>query len=128
VAEVDEAAGHGGTVRFRRGDVEDDSEDHGDAAGDRGEHVVRDAVVQGEGEFLVRLRDDDLATLVLPTGEKEALLADDRGIFFSTPHYDGYPTILVRLPKISEKELRELLTEAWRMKAPPRVLKDNPDV
>jgi hypothetical protein len=82
-----------------------------------------------KGTFLVRLRnEEDLTSLVLPTEEKDALLADDRGIFFTTPHYDGYPTILVRLPKITERELRELITDAWRLKAPPKVRKDNPDV
>ena len=80
------------------------------------------------GKFCLRMRDDHEPVLVLRTGEKEALLADDRGVFFTTPHYDGYPSILVRLPKISEKELREMITDAWRLTAPPKVRKANPDV
>ena len=80
-----------------------------------------------KGKFLLRLREDP-TVLVLPTEEKEALLADDRGIFFTEPHYDGYPAVLVRLPKVSEKELRELITDAWRLKAPPKVRKDNPGI
>jgi len=83
------------------------------------------------GKFMLRMRNDDEVatnTLVLRTSEKEALLADERGIFFSTPHYDGHPTILVRLPKISERELRELVTEAWRLTAPPRARKAHPDI
>jgi hypothetical protein len=80
-----------------------------------------------KGKFLVRLREDS-TSLVVPTSEKAALLADDRDVFFTTPHYDGHPSILVRLPKVSEKELRELLTDAWRIKAPPKVLKAHTDV
>jgi hypothetical protein len=83
------------------------------------------------GKFMLRMRNDDEVvanTLVLRTSEKEALLADDRGIFFTTPHYDGHPTILVRLPKIAEKELRELMTEAWRLTAPPRARKAHPEL
>ena len=83
------------------------------------------------GKFMLRMRNDDEVatnTLVLRTSEKEALLADERGIFFSTPHYDGHPTILVRLPKIGEKELRELLIDAWRLTAPPRARKAHPEI
>jgi hypothetical protein len=83
------------------------------------------------GKFMLRMRnEDDVGTnvLVLRTSEKEALLADERGIFFSTPHYDGHPTILVRLTKVPERELRELLTEAWRITAPPRARKAHPDL
>jgi hypothetical protein len=83
------------------------------------------------GKFMLRMRNDDEVaanTLVLRTSEKEALLADERGIFFSTPHYDGHPTILVRLSKINERELRELVTEAWRLTAPARARRAHPDL
>ena len=80
------------------------------------------------GKFMMRLRDDKDPVLVIRTEEKEALLDDGRGIFFTTPHYDGYPTILVRLPKIAERELREMMTDAWRMTAPPRLRKAHPDL
>ena len=79
----------------------------------------------------MRMRNDDEVasnTLVLRTSEKEALLADDRGIFFTTSHYDGHPTVLVRMQRISEKELRELMTDAWRLTAPPRVRKAHPEI
>jgi hypothetical protein len=56
-------------------------------------------------------------------GEKEALLASDPKKFFTTPHYDGYAAVLVNLPAIGVDELRELITESWRLKAPKRVLK-----
>ena len=72
----------------------------------------------------VHLRDDEtsLSVYVSDLGEKEALLASDPRKFFTTPHYDGYPMACVRLGKIGVKELRELLTDAWRLKAPKRVL------
>jgi hypothetical protein len=53
---------------------------------------------------------------------KEALLADDPGIFFTTPHFDGYPAVLVRLDRIGAGELEELITEAWLARAPKRLV------
>jgi hypothetical protein len=52
---------------------------------------------------------------------KEALLADDPGVYFTTPHFDGYPAILVRLEEIGVAELEELLAEAWLTRAPKRL-------
>jgi hypothetical protein len=51
-------------------------------------------------------------------GAKEALLADDPGVFFTTPHFDGYPAILVRLDRITLEDLEEVVTEAWLARAP----------
>jgi hypothetical protein len=51
---------------------------------------------------------------------KEMLLAGAPKVFFTTPHFDGYPAVLVRLPKITVKALRELLEEAWLARAPKR--------
>ena len=48
--------------------------------------------------------------------------------FFTTPHYDGYPTVLVNLEAVGVRELRELITESWRCKAPKRVLQRHDDV
>ena len=53
---------------------------------------------------------------------KEALLADDPGVFFTTPHFDGYPAVLVRLDRIGARELEELITEAWLARAPKRLV------
>jgi hypothetical protein len=47
---------------------------------------------------------------------KQALLADDPEVFFTTPHFDGYPIVLVRLDQISRADLREVVTEAWLVK------------
>jgi hypothetical protein len=54
-------------------------------------------------------------------GAKEALLADDPDVFFTTPHFDGYPAVLVRLDRIAGTELEELIVEAWLARAPKRL-------
>ena len=54
--------------------------------------------------------------------EKEALLASDPRTFYATSHHDGYPTLLVRYAEVDVDELRELITDSWRTKAPKRVL------
>lgn len=54
-------------------------------------------------------------------GAKEALLADDPAVFFTTPHFDGYPAILVRLEQIAADELAELVVDAWLARAPKRL-------
>jgi len=54
-------------------------------------------------------------------GAKEALLADDPEVFFTTPHFDGYAAVLVRLEPISLGDLDELITEAWLTRAPKRL-------
>jgi hypothetical protein len=52
---------------------------------------------------------------------KEALVADDSGVYFTTPHFDGYPAILVKLDKISVPDLEEITVEAWLARAPKRL-------
>jgi hypothetical protein len=52
---------------------------------------------------------------------KEALLTDATGAFFTTPHFDGYPAILVRLDDISVGDLEEVIVEAWLARAPKRL-------
>jgi hypothetical protein len=59
-----------------------------------------------------------LAVRVPNQQEKESLLAADPEVYFTEPHYNGYPAVLVRLAAIGEDELRELLTEGWRVQAP----------
>jgi hypothetical protein len=53
---------------------------------------------------------------------KEALLADDPSVYFTTPHFDGYAAILVRLDAIALPELEELVVEAWLARAPERLV------
>jgi hypothetical protein len=54
-------------------------------------------------------------------GAKEALVADDPTVFLTTPHFDGYPAILVRLDRIALDDLHELIVEAWLARAPKRL-------
>jgi hypothetical protein len=55
---------------------------------------------------------------------KEALVADPSGIFFTTPHFDGYPAVLVKLDAISVDDLDEVVVEAWLARAPRRLAKE----
>lgn len=54
-------------------------------------------------------------------GAKEALLADAPEVFFTTPHFDGYAAVLVRLSSIPPEELEEVIVEAWLARAPKRL-------
>jgi hypothetical protein len=70
--------------------------------------------------------DDVLMFRVADVGVKELLLSDTRGIYFTTPHFDGYPAVLMRIPdlaKIDRDELHELVAEAWLTRAQKRVAK-----
>jgi hypothetical protein len=75
---------------------------------------------------LEALRDDApdgpiLGARVEHLGAKEALLADDTGVFFTTPHFEGYPAILVCLERIGVEDLNEVIVEAWLARAPKRL-------
>jgi hypothetical protein len=63
-----------------------------------------------------------LSARVAHEGMKQALLADDPSVFFTTPHFDGYPAVLVRLEEIGIPELEELIEEAWLSQAPKRLV------
>jgi hypothetical protein len=81
-----------------------------------------DAVDPETGERL----DDVLMFRVADLGVKELLLADDRGVFFTTPHFDGYAAVLVRIPdlaRLDRDELRDTVVEAWLTRAQKRVAK-----
>jgi hypothetical protein len=52
---------------------------------------------------------------------KEAILQSDPAVFFTTPHFDGYPAVLVQLDRIGVTELREVIVEAWLARAPKRL-------
>ncbi len=77
------------------------------------------------GKFMCRLRTDPdaLALRVIDMGEREALLQGQPDVFFTTPHYDGHPFVLVRLEAVDPVELAELLQDAWRLRAPKRLIK-----
>ena len=80
-----------------------------------------DAVDQ-DGERMA----DVLMFRVADLEEKDLILADGRGIYFTTPHFNGYPAVLVRIPRLAEldrDELRELVVEAWLSRAQKRLAK-----
>jgi hypothetical protein len=52
---------------------------------------------------------------------KDVLLASDPNVYFTTPHFDGYPAVLIRLGKISTPRLKDVLLEAWLARAPKRL-------
>jgi hypothetical protein len=74
-------------------------------------------------KFVARFRDQD-AVLVVKCGfdERDFRLRADPGAFFTTDHYRGYPTVLVRLDRVPEAELAALLEHAWRLSAPKRLV------
>lgn len=62
-----------------------------------------------------------LGASVPDLGAKQALITDAPGVFFTTPHFDGYAAVLVRLDQIDPAELEELVVEAWLARAPKRL-------
>lgn len=82
----------------------------------------KDALDATTGERL----DDVLMFSTEHVEAKEMLLADPSGVYFTTPHFNGYPAVLVRisdLDRLSRDDLDDLLVEAWLAKAPKRVAK-----
>lgn len=77
--------------------------------------------VKDRGFARIREEGDVLVVWVADEGEKRGLVESEPEKFFTTPHYDGYPTVLVRFSAIDENELRELLTESWRLRAPKKL-------
>jgi hypothetical protein len=81
-----------------------------------------DAVDPETGERL----DDVLMFRVADLDVKDLMLADERGIYFTTPHFNGYPAVLVRIPslaRLDRDELHDLVAEAWLTRAQKRVAK-----
>jgi hypothetical protein len=63
-------------------------------------------------------RADVIAIRVANQFEKEALLAVEDAKFFTEPHYNGFPAVLIRLPLVELDELEDLIHTAWRCQAP----------
>ncbi len=83
----------------------------------------KDAVDPESGERY----EDVLMIMVEDLGVKEALLADESGAFFTTPHFNGYKAVLVRirdLDRLNIPVLREVITDAWLSRAPKRLAKE----
>lgn len=73
------------------------------------------ARIRDEGDLMIRVADED---------EKRAMVEHEPNKFFTTPHYDGYASVLVLFGGVEVDELTELLTEAWRLCAPRKLLDD----
>jgi hypothetical protein len=67
---------------------------------------------------------DILGVRVADLGVKEALLADDPEVYFTTPHFNGYPAVLLLLANASVEDLEEVVPEAWLCQAPKRLAND----
>ena len=80
------------------------------------EALVREGSDPPEGDILgVRVSDE---------GVKFALVADEPRVYFTTPHFDGYPAVLVKLAEIEVCDLEELITEAWLTQAPKKLVQE----
>jgi hypothetical protein len=80
--------------------------------------------VGGKGFCRLRTDPDALVIRVLDLGDREALLQSDPDVFFITPHYEGAPYVLVALEKVDRETLGELIEDAWRIRAPQRLLRE----
>jgi hypothetical protein len=73
--------------------------------------------------FFARLREDGETLVVrVDRGERQLLMSAEPEVFFITDHYRNYDLVLVRLAAIDDQELREVLTDSWRMVAPKRLV------
>jgi len=68
-----------------------------------------------------RIRTDIAVLYVGDEAEKQALLLGEPGTFFTTPEYDGWPLVMLRLDEVDTRRLSELVTDAWRMRAPQSI-------
>ena len=85
----------------------------------------RTPALKVRGRLFARLREDGESVVVFADDrERDALVQQDPDTFFTTPHYQGHPIVLIRLARVDPTQLEELLVESWRRKAPPTVLRD----
>jgi hypothetical protein len=78
--------------------------------------------VRGKSMCRLRTDPDALVVRVVDLMDRHALIQGRPDAFFSTPHYDGYPYVLVRLDAVKPGELAELLEDAWRIRASKRMV------
>ena len=71
-----------------------------------------------------RIRTDIAVLYVGDDAEKQALLLGEPEVFFTTRGYDGWPLVMLRLTEVDVERLRELITDAWRMRAPDALISD----
>ena len=70
------------------------------------------------------IRADIAVLFVGDEAEKQALVLGEPDLFFTTPGYDGWPLVMLRLDQVKLRRLRELVTDAWRMRAPDDLVAD----
>ena len=77
------------------------------------------------GKFMCALRSnpDAFVFRVLDVADQQALVRGEPDVFFITPHYKGYPAVLVRF-EVSREQLAELVEDAWRIQAPKRLVRE----
>ena len=84
--------------------------------------VRRDPNLRVPGEEALRRDRGEVVAIRAERGLREALLAENPQTFFITPHWESSPSVLVWLDTVSTDDLQELLTEAWRARAPRRLV------
>jgi hypothetical protein len=77
--------------------------------------------VAGKGFARLRTEAEGGLVLMCSLDEKQRLLESGEPAYYTTPHYDGYGSIIVNLAKIDRHALRELIVQSWRLKAPPKL-------
>ena len=85
---------------------------------------LKDHVALGENVW----EGDILAVRVADEDAKQALIADDPEIYFTIPHFDGFPAVLVRLQRLPAGELVGLLADSWRLRASKTMVKAHPEI
>jgi hypothetical protein len=71
-----------------------------------------------------QIRTDIAVLYVGDEAEKQALVLGEPELFFTTPGYDGFPLVMLRLSAVAAERLAELVTDAWRMRAPEEMAAD----
>ncbi|HEY3734748.1 MAG TPA: MmcQ/YjbR family DNA-binding protein [Streptosporangiaceae bacterium] len=72
-----------------------------------------------------QIRTDIAVLFVGDEAEKQALLLGEPEVFFTTPGYDGWPLVMLRLAEVDSERLAELVTDAWRMRAPDALVSES---
>ena len=75
------------------------------------------------GKGFVRVKEPGVLVVMCPLGLKEALMEAEPSAFFETPHYSGWPAMLVRLAAVDDDRLKDRIDCAWREKAPKKLVK-----
>jgi hypothetical protein len=78
------------------------------------------------GKFMCAVREnpDAFVFRVLDVPDQQALVQGEPDVFFTTPHYDGWPYVLVRLDTVSAQQLAELVEDAWRIRASKKLVSE----